>query len=237
MITPPNSAANTADFEFATLEHAANYRRALVAAFHPHLRGRVLEIGAGIGQMTRELIGVGTIGELLSIEPEAGFAERIRSFRPARCVFHGGSTDLPPDEACDAIVSINVLEHIERDAEELARYRRLLSARKGRLCLLTPARPELYAPIDRDFGHYRRYTRRELRDKLRAAGFASADIHYYNLVGYFGWFVMFRLLQRRTFSPVSVRLFDKVLFPPIHWLETRVCPPPFGQNLLAIAQA
>ena len=45
----PNEHARTANFEFAALRAAENYRRALVREFTPHLRGRVIEIGAGIG--------------------------------------------------------------------------------------------------------------------------------------------------------------------------------------------
>lgn len=233
----PNSTARTEDFEFATLEQASNYRRALIAAFRPHLHGRILEAGAGIGQMTRELLTVDTIGELVSLEPEARFAERLRAFRPARNVFEGVSADLPQDEPWDAVVSINVLEHIEDDEGELARYRHMLAPRGGHLCLFVPARPELHSDMDRDLGHHRRYTKRELRRKLSEAGFRSATLQYYNLTGYFAWLLLFRLLRRRKFSRLSVRLFDKVFFPPAHWFETRVCPPPFGQNLLAIAQA
>ena len=112
----------------------------------------------------------------------------------------------------------------------------MLAPRHGRLCLFVPARPELHSDMDRDLGHHRRYTRAELRRKLAAAGFAPVKAQYYNLTGYFAWLLLFRLLHRRKFSRSSVRLFDKVFFPPAHWFETRVCPPPFGQNLLAIAQ-
>ena len=233
----PNANADTNDFEFAALDEARNYRAALVAAFRPYLTGRVLEAGAGIGQMTREFLTVGTISELVTLEPEPRYTERLRRFRPAELVVEGTSLDLPADAAWDAIISINVLEHIEDDAGELARYGRFLRPRRGHLCLLVPARPELYAPIDRDFGHYRRYARRELRAKLHAAGFTSVDIHYYNWVGYFAWLLSFRLLRRRGFDARAVRFFDRWIFPPVHWGETHLVRPCFGQNLIVVARA
>ena len=68
----------------------------------------------------------------------------------------------------NAILSINVLEHIESDADELATYFRLLKPARGALCLFVPARPDIYAPIDKDFGHFRRYTRCRSAKEARA---------------------------------------------------------------------
>ncbi len=70
-----NETANTEDFEFEALSHAHNYRDAIVREFSAALRGRVIEIGAGVGQMTRLLRQLPTIQTLLSIEPEARFAQ------------------------------------------------------------------------------------------------------------------------------------------------------------------
>jgi hypothetical protein len=117
----------------------------------------------------------------------------------------------------------------------LAAYRKVLAGAKGTLCLFVPARPEIYAPLDRDFGHFRRYTRSELRRKLERAGFQILRLHYYNFIGYFAWWLNFRVLQRRSFGARALRLFDRVIFPLGHGLESRICPPPIGQSLLAVA--
>ena len=123
------------------------------------------------------------------------------------------------------------------DREELAAYYRLLQPAQGALCLFVPARPEIYAPIDKDFGHFRRYTRAELRRKLIGAGFDVARMHYFNWVGYFAWWLSFCLLQKRRFGSGQVRFYDRVIFPVVHSIESRIIRPPFGQNLLAVAQA
>lgn len=234
MKAPPNAAANTEDFEFAALEAAKNYRCALVEEFRGALRGTVLEVGAGIGQMTRHLLQ--HAGELISIEPDPGFCERHRSVFPGHQLVEGTVEDLPANAQADAIVSINVLEHIEQDEAELARYARLLQKRAGSLCLLVPARPEIYAPIDRDFGHFRRYTKPELAAKLQRAGFVAQTLCYYNMPGYLAWWLNFSLLGERHFQLSKVRLYDGWIFPAVHWLESRVCRPPLGQSLLCIAR-
>ncbi len=234
---PPNAAATTEDFEFAALNEARNYRQALIREFGPSLRGDVIEIGAGIGQITGLLRRLPQISRLLSIEPDATFAARFREAQPEAELIEGTIEQAPAGADWDGILSVNVLEHIQGDEAELARYAKALSARHGVLCLFVPARPEIYAPIDKDFGHFRRYTRPELRRKLRAAGFTIERLTYFNWVGYFAWWFNFCLLKKREFEITKVRAFDRFIFPLVHAIESSLARPPFGQSLLAIARA
>ena len=237
MNTAPNSAASSADFEFAALDEAANYRIALIREFGPHLTGNVIEVGAGIGQITGELRALVSIRNLCCIEPDADFCRRIRTTFPDQDLIHGTIADLKRQDPWNAILSVNVLEHIEEDEAELGSYFRLLQPARGSLCLFVPARPEIHAPIDNDFGHFRRYTRHSLRKKLEGAGFVVERLRYYNMVGYFAWWANFCVLKRRSFDRPSVRFFDRAIFPLVHWTETHVSAPPIGQSLLAVASA
>lgn len=236
MNAKPNEMAVTEDFEFAALNEAKNYRQALLREFSAHLRGQVLEVGSGIGQMTRELLQNSAIRRIVSIEPDPQFCARFHADLPGQTLVEGTIDDLPGNESWNAILSINVLEHIGEDERELAAYRRRLAGEKGVLCLFVPARPEIYAPIDQDFGHFRRYTRPELRAKLERAGFEIVRLRYYNFIGYFAWWLNFCVLKKRGFDLASVRLFDRMIFPTGHWLETSLSAPPIGQSLLAMAR-
>lgn len=225
------------DFEFAALSEAKNYRAALMHEFNSHLHGNVLEVGAGIGQITSELLQIPKIRKLLSIEPDAKLCEQLRSQFPEHDLLQGTVRDLKSQVNWNAIVSINVLEHIENDKEELIAYHSLLRASGGALCLFVPARPEIHAPIDKDFGHFRRYTKRDLRMKLEDAGFTIGRIRYYNFIGYFAWWMSFCVLKKRSFEVSAVRLFDRAIFPLLHRFESRICAPPIGQSLIAVAKA
>lgn len=235
MSEAPNSLARTESFEFDALQEAANYRAALLREFAPHLRGDVLEVGAGIGQFSTALAAQPTVRRLVCVEPEPRFCRQFAQLHPTIPLVAGVLDDVPPDEDFDAIVCINVLEHIAADTEELVRFRQRLAKRRGALCLFVPARPEIYAPIDRDFGHHRRYRLGELRGKLLAAGLQPVRCHYFNWVGYFAWWLNFRVLRQRHFEVGSVRLFDRWIFPAVHAMETRLGRPPVGQSLLAVA--
>ncbi len=233
----PNAAASSADFEFAALREAANYRHALIDEFRAFLTGEVIEIGAGIGQMTAHLRELPGLNRLIAIEPEAGLSAQHRAQFPGHELYEGTIEDAPREVAWRAILSINVLEHIEDDEAELARYAKLLRTGSGHFCVLVPARPEIYAPIDRDFGHFRRYTRPELRGKLEAAGFEIVKLFYFNFTGYFAWWLNFRVLGKRTFEIGKVRFYDRVIFPAVHFAESTLLRPPIGQSLIAIARA
>jgi len=233
----PNAAAATEDFEFLALSEARNYPRALVNEFEQALRGSVIEIGAGIGQMTTLIKPLPGISRLLSIEPHAAFAARFRQAHPELELIEGTIANAPAGEGWDGIVSINVLEHIQADEAELAAYRKLLAPKHGALCLFVPAGPGIYAPIDRDFGHFRRYTRAELKGKLAEAGFEVERLFYYNWAGYFAWWANFCVLKKREFEVGKVRAFDRVIFPVVHAMERSLMRPPFGQSLLAVARA
>ena len=160
-----------------------------------------------------------------------------KGWLPDQPLLEGTVASLSPPARWHTIVSINVLEHVREDAAELALFAQLLRAENGALCLLVPARPEIFAPVDDDFGHFRRYTKAGLRRLLEAAALQVVRLHYFNFAGYFGWWLNFRFLGQRTFKPAAVRLFDRLIFPWAHGLETRICRPPIGQSLMAVASA
>ena len=63
----PNAAATNADFEFEALREAVNYRRALIREFGAFLRGDVIEVGAGIGQITAHLLELPDLRRLVAV--------------------------------------------------------------------------------------------------------------------------------------------------------------------------
>lgn len=74
----PNESALNRSFEFDALNEAENCRRALLREFAGTLRGRVIEVGSGIGQITERLRQIPAITFLQSIEPDAAFCAEFR---------------------------------------------------------------------------------------------------------------------------------------------------------------
>jgi len=101
----------------------------------------------------------------------------------------------------DSVVSSEVLEHIDDDLKVLKIIFSTLKP-NGVLVLDTPAFNFLYSPLDKKIGHYRRYTKKTLREVLEKAGFEVEEIRYWNLMGFFGWLTSFKLLKK-DFSVVN----------------------------------
>jgi SAM-dependent methyltransferase len=237
MSSDPLPAPANPDFEFGALAEAINYRRAIADEFAGFIRGNVLEVGAGIGQFTTLLRQLTGIERVVAIEPDLRLAAQHRLQFPDHQVIDGFIADAPPGVAWNAIVSVNVLEHIESDAAELGKYSSLLGPTRGHLCLFVPARQEIYAPIDKDFGHFRRYNREDVRASLESAQFEVLQVEYFNLLGYFAWWLNFCVLKKRSFERSKVRFFDRHIFPRAHQWEVKHWRPPFGQSVIAVARA
>lgn len=152
--------------ELDVFARAVRWKAYYGSFLRPFLSGDVLEVGAGLGATTRVLCD-GTPRSWLCLEPDPSLAtkidESIRAGTLPRCcrVLAGDLSALPEDAHFDAILYLDVLEHIEKDADELARASRHLRP-GGRLAAVVPAHQWLYTPFDKAIGHYRRYTRRSL---------------------------------------------------------------------------
>lgn len=181
--------------DLVLLSEAVRYQRWVLSSFGSSLRGRVLEVGAGVGNFTRWLARVAD--EVVVAEPDPSMADELAGSAPdnvqVRALpiegLHGSG------ERFDAVVAINVLEHIEDQLAAVCVARELLRPR-GRLCVFVPAHRALFGSLDRRYGHLRRYTRRGTRALLEAAGFHVITCRYFNPVGAVGWWAVGRVARR-----------------------------------------
>ena len=225
--------------ELDALAGARNYYRWLCSQLRPHTGRRLLEIGAGIGTFAAALQEHGMVDELVLAEPDRGHVQQLtRRYGddPSVRIIAGEFKALPEGVApVDSVALINVLEHIE---DHVGALRAARSATKpgGTLLLYVPAMPILMGQLDREFGHFRRYTKRSAAEAARAAGFEPTLVRYANLPGAVAWFLIGRVGRARTISGGMVSVYDRLVIPVVAAVE-RVVPPPFGQSLLLVARA
>jgi SAM-dependent methyltransferase len=150
--------------ELDTFTLATNWKRYWSSVLEPYVRGSVLEVGAGAGANLPYLINP-RVRRLVGLEPDRRLAERLDAAGRALASLHTASIhirqgmlhDLPADDPFETIVYLDVLEHIERDRDEVAAAAERLTP-GGHLVVLAPAFQGLYSEFDRAIGHYRRYT-------------------------------------------------------------------------------
>ena len=215
------------------MEGAHRYNRWIYDRVRGGLGQRVLEIGCGTGTITsfmvdRQLVvGIDVVdGYIRSTSHRFGDRPNIVVRRHDLTE----SIDALRGYRFDSALSVNVFEHIANDEGAMKAVYALLEP-GGTFTLLVPCHPALLGGFDRDIGHHRRYTKRELRRKLEASGFTVERIRRSNPVGALGWLVNVRLLGLRRLRGTG--LFDRLV--PAFAVLDRV-ELPLGLSVIAVAR-
>jgi glycosyltransferase involved in cell wall biosynthesis len=231
--------SETEDIIYQTLQKMKRLRRYnqwIFSQFRPFLGKRVLEIGSGIGNITKFLLD----RELViatDVEPKyLTFLKetfgKYKKFRVEGFDISGSEMERYRSYHIDSVICFNVLEHIEQDEKALKNIFNLLEP-GGRLLLLTPSHSWLHGTLDRHLGHYRRYGKKELKNKLETIGFKVVFLRYFNRIGMMGWFLNSKILRRKRLPSFQLRIYN--LLVPLFKLE-KFLPLPFGTSLLVVAE-
>jgi len=203
----------------------------------PFIGQRVLEVGCGLGNLTRHLLDRELVVAIDVSEASVAHVNVAYAHYPNVHAVICDVTDVAflslKRYLFDTAVSLNVFEHIEDDGLALQRICEVLVP-TGQLILIVPAHAYLYGDMDRSIGHLRRYTRKELALKLRQSGFKVCTQRYVNAVGALGWFINGRVLRCQVPPVVQLKLFNR-LMPLVMALESRL-EVPFGLSLLSVSE-
>ena len=102
------------------------------------------------------------------------------------------------------------------------------------LILQLPAHRFLYGSLDHNLNHFRRYTIRDIREKLEANGFKSERFFRMNMFGVIGWFLYSRILKRELLPKGPLSAFN--LLTPVFMAIERMVPMPVGLSIIAIGR-
>jgi len=224
--------------ELEVFEHATNWKSYFNAHLRDYLRGRVLEVGSGLGATTR-LLCDGRQDEWTCLEPDPALADGMRqrlAEKPMPIpvkVQVATLADLPADDLFDTILYIDVLEHIEDDRQEMQRAAAHLKP-GGRVLVLAPAHQCLYTPFDEAIGHYRRYSARSLR-AVRPHSLNPERIFYLDSVGLLASLANRLLLRSAQPSLRQVLFWDRVLVKSSRLIDPLLCYS-LGKSVVGIWQ-
>jgi phospholipid N-methyltransferase len=224
--------------DLAVLSQADNYLALQMSKVRPFLGKRILEIGAGIGTHTDQILQCSP-EMLVSLERSPEFCGRLLERFGKRVNVVCADLDRIDESfhllngyRFDTIVAINVMEHVESDLECMRILSRCLDS-GGRMVLLMPASRFLYSKLDRKYGHHRRYDLPLLKTYSSSLGLDLERGRYFNMVGWFGWLLFARLLGADHIQENSFGLFERLL-PLFNRVEEALPRVPFGLGLLAV---
>lgn len=218
------------------LTEAKNYNRWIAENFYPYIKAPLLEFGAGIGNISELLSSYTPL--CLTDTDESMLADLKNKFSHINDVSVNflDITQPPPEHlvgSFQTVIGINVLEHIEDDEKALFHLGNVLKP-SGRLLLLVPAKKWAYTDLDRQLGHFRRYEKKELGEKLAKASFRIEKLYFFNIVGLMSWIIRDKIQRSGGLRPYQVSSFDTIV-PILKRIEAKVSMPA-GISLIAIAQ-
>jgi 2-polyprenyl-3-methyl-5-hydroxy-6-metoxy-1,4-benzoquinol methylase len=205
---------------FETLEifsAAPRINRWLYEKVRGNISGQVLEIGSGIGNISALLLEEQSAVTLSDLRPEyCQILEKKFRHDPHLQGIYSLDLSLPEFEIkhslllekFDTVIALNVIEHIEDDSLTVRNAKSLLR-KNGKLVVLVPAGQWLYNSLDRALGHYKRYSRSELKKLMESAGMIVVYCRYFNAPAILGWWFSGSIMGEKVISPSKLNVFNK----------------------------
>ncbi|MFW5857300.1 MAG: glycosyltransferase [Planctomycetota bacterium] len=220
----------------AAMSDARRYARWVADLARPHLGHCVLELGSGIGNMSRHLLSA---RRFIASDVDPIYLEQLKSQYAGRENVAVGPLDATKaedyqrmaDRDVDTVVAFNMLEHLEDDGAAIRAIHDLLPT-GGRLILQVPQYASLFSVLDRELDHHRRYDQLGLRGLLVKNGYEVDVMRSINWMGLPGWWLNGKVLRRKKFSKIQLKIFD-ALVPIQRWTAWLPLP---GLSIFAVAR-
>ena len=211
-------------------------------SIQPYLKGEILEIGSGIGNISKFLIRDNYSVTLSDYNPEYcqilkknyGHLPNIKGIEQINLQNDSYQDDyFLMKESFDTIFLLNVIEHI-KDDEKAVTICKFLLKKGGNLIMLAPSYSFLYCRMDKELGHFRRYTLSKLAALCSNAGLNVIHKQYFNVLGIAGWLVSGKLLTHPSLRKNELDLFNKLV--PLAKLLDRLVMKSIGLSSIIIAK-
>lgn len=183
-------------------EKADKYYSWIYEEIKPFIKGNILEIGSGLGNLSKILVSQNKNNKIFLSDTDKIFLEilsqKYKSFKNVyikNINLDNISNSLSRDFNIDTCILINVLEHIEDDIKAILNIYDILN-KNGNLILLIPAHKYLYNIIDKSVGHLRRYNKKDVNRILNNSNFKLVEMHYFNFIAIFGWILNGFILKK-----------------------------------------
>jgi SAM-dependent methyltransferase len=184
------------------------------------LKGDVLEIGSGIGTYSKKIIrDKPRVSHIMLTDISSSYIEALANkFSSKNNNVSVSKLDLDRKEdyekigykKFDSILALNVLEHVENDEFALQQLYEMLKD-EGTVVILVPCHKFLYNVIDKNVGHFRRYTKKELEYKVSKTQFTIQRIFYFNMLGIVGWYLNGSVAKNSQINSTASRIFDSLV--------------------------
>ena len=219
---------NKDTYALEIMSELRNYNKFVQTLMKEHIRkGLVLDFGCGFGDFAKHLNDLGWECDGVEVAQKANLDSQKKGIK----TFNSLSE---VKKLYQVVVSLNVLEHIEDDVKILKNLFDLIE-KEGSLVLYLLASNTVWSNMDTEVGHIRRYSKKEINEKLHTVGFTVSHSSYKD---FGGWLILliFKLFRiQPKFNIKLLMFYDKFIFPFIKYADI-VGSPFIGKNLLIVAK-
>jgi len=224
------------------ISSADNFNKWMYQTIAPHCTGKILEIGSGIGNISKFFIE--NQNQILLTDLRTSYTNILKKeYEGSPNVLGVDNIDLVDPsfdtkydkylDSFDTLFALNVIEHIKDDKQALINGYKLLR-KNGKLIVLVPAYQALYNQFDSELEHYRRYTKGTLSKVFADAEIKILNQEYFNAVGILGWYVSGNILRKKQIPGGQMKLYDT--FVPIIKLIDKLILRSFGLSVITVGQ-
>ncbi len=203
------------------IEKANKFNRWMYETIKPFCKGKILEIGCGIGNISEFFIQDSQ--DIVLSDLRENYLEIVsKKFTNPTIKINliDPEFDTKYDEIIgkfDTVFALNVIEHIEDDKQAIANCKKLLK-KGGNLIILVPAYQFLFNNFDKELEHFRRYTRKKIETVIAENHLEIVNSFYFNFIGIIGWYVSGSILKKKTIPENQMGLFN-LLVPVFRWAD------------------
>jgi SAM-dependent methyltransferase len=219
------------------LVEAGAYRRYIAEHVRPWCGSSVLQVKAGLGDLTEHLAAAPASRRVVAVDDDPlcvrALEDRFARAPNVEVALLDLDQELKVAPPVGTVLAVNVLEYV---ADDVTAVRRMAAAAEpgGTLVLIVAGYPSLAGAYEQAL-RQRRYTPASLRGTVEEAGLDVVELRPINLLGGLAWWLAVRVAGIARPTPGLVRLYDRLVVPAERVIERRL-EPPFGQSLVCVAR-
>ncbi|CAM3957991.1 MULTISPECIES: class I SAM-dependent methyltransferase [Flavobacterium] len=196
------------------IEKANKFNKWMFDTIKPHCKGKILEIGSGIGNISeyfikdkQDIILSDLRDNYIEIAKNK-FTNEVIKIDLVDADFDTKYTNLLG--TFDTVFALNVVEHIKDEVQAITNCKKLLK-KGGHLIILVPAYQSLFNQFDVELEHYRRYTQKSLKKIIIENQLTIKKTFSFNVIGILGWFITGSVLKKKSIPEGQMGLFNKLV--------------------------
>lgn len=219
---------------------ANKFNKWMYDTIHPYCKGKIIEIGSGIGNISQYFVDAKEDITLTDIRQNYVDALKAKFENKTSGIELMDLTDDNFDNryshllnSFDTVFALNVVEHIKDDKLAIANCNKLLK-KNGHIIILVPAYQALYNQFDLELQHFKRYNKKTLGALFNENAVNVLKQQYFNVMGIFGWYISGKLQKNKTIPGGQMKLYN--LLVPIFKLVDFFSFRSFGLSVIAVGK-